>query len=153
VAVRVIHPALENYTRDWCGYQVDKNLKDDWLKRLNLLRYFDLLGICEGHFSCDDDVSYIVVRAKEGRFKDLLSRVDMVGKLLEKHADLETRYSVTTMFDFPIGSFVGESSRWLFKISLTRLEARTSLEMDMDTESWFEKAIRNIEMIDRVMEC
>jgi len=152
VAVRIVHPALENYTRDWCGFQVDTNLKNEWLERLNLLRCFDLIGICEGHFSCDDDVSYLVVRAKEYSLEKLLSKVDMVGQLLEKLSNQEIAYRVTTMLDFPVGHFVGESSKWLFKISLTRLNARGSLEMDSQTESWFEKAIQNIEMIDKEIE-
>lgn len=36
----------ERLWRDRC---VDKNLKGEWLERLNALRSFDLISICEGH--------------------------------------------------------------------------------------------------------
>lgn len=39
------------HERRWRNYCVDKNLKDDWLERLNGLTVFDLISICEGHGS------------------------------------------------------------------------------------------------------
>jgi hypothetical protein len=38
-----------NHERRWRDHNVDKNLKDDWLERLNNLKTLELVSICEGH--------------------------------------------------------------------------------------------------------
>ena len=43
-------PPLEKHaTRKWHDYDVDFNLKDEWLIALNNVPGFDLISICEGH--------------------------------------------------------------------------------------------------------
>lgn len=42
-------PQCRQHQRRWRDYNVDKNLKDEWLERLNDLKAFDLRSICEGH--------------------------------------------------------------------------------------------------------
>ena len=37
------------HERRWRNFCVDRALKDDWLERLNGLKVFDLISICEGH--------------------------------------------------------------------------------------------------------
>ncbi|MDM7921797.1 MAG: hypothetical protein QUS14_05805 [Pyrinomonadaceae bacterium] len=45
------------HERRWRNYCVDRNLKDEWLERLNALKTFDLISICEGHGSGTDEES------------------------------------------------------------------------------------------------
>lgn len=148
MAVRITYPALENYTRDWGAFSVDKNLQDDWLIRLNTLQCFELMGICEGHFSCDDDVANIVLQAKNMYREKLINGAEQVGKLLKKYRDTSSRYSAKAIFDLPSKHPQQTSTGWLFTISLTCLHERISFEMDSQTEEWFVRAVQDIESID-----
>lgn len=63
------------FERRWRNYCVDRNLKDDWLERLNGLKIFDLISICEGH----EDEADIVAR-RLPHF-NLRVRENMIGML------------------------------------------------------------------------
>jgi len=148
MAVRVIHPALENYTREWATFSVDKNLQDDWLTRLNSLQCFELMGICEGHFSCDDDVAHIVLQARNIYKEKLIFEVVKVVELLKEYRDVASQYSAKAIFDLPSKFSKQTPSEWLFTLSFACLKERTSLDMDKQTEEWFVSTVQNIEKID-----
>lgn len=41
--------------KTWRTFLVDEKLEDDWLERLNALKHFDLISICQGHADAPDD--------------------------------------------------------------------------------------------------
>ena len=41
----------QTHEKRWLDYCVDKNLDEHWLEELNSLQAFNLVSICEGHFS------------------------------------------------------------------------------------------------------
>jgi len=56
------------HERLWKDRCVDKNLKDEWLIRLNALQAFNLVSICEGHDSPARRPPHIHLRLKEEYF-------------------------------------------------------------------------------------
>jgi len=66
------------HERLWRGRAVDRNLADSWLEKLNALRSFDLVSICEGH--CDARAASvrrrpaIILRPKTALLKLLTER-------------------------------------------------------------------------------
>lgn len=41
--------------RPWRTFSVDEKIEDAWLERLNALKYFDLISICQGHADAPED--------------------------------------------------------------------------------------------------
>lgn len=148
MAVRITYPALENYTRDWGSFSVDKNLQDDWLIRLNKLKCFYVMGICEGHFSCDDNTALIVLGAKNSYRENLILGIERASELLKKYRDGSSQYSAKVIFDFPSKFPERTPTGWLFTLSFACSKERTSLKMDKQTEEWFVCTVQSIEKID-----
>ena len=46
---RSLRRRCRDHEKRWRDFCVDKNLEEDWLERLNSLKAFTLIGICEGH--------------------------------------------------------------------------------------------------------
>jgi len=153
MAVRVFHSAIENYTRSWGPFTVDKNLQNDWLVRLNRLQCLDLIGICEGHYSCDDVFSSIVLKAKDRYKKKLITEIELVGKFLGFCRYAHTRCSAKAYFEIPDRFHQDSGREWMFTISLTSLNERKSLDMDVETEGWFCRSVEDIERIDKHLMC
>lgn len=63
------------FERRWRNYCVDRGLKDDWLERLNALKIFDLISICEGH---EDEADVVARRLPHF---NLRVRENMIGTL------------------------------------------------------------------------
>lgn len=153
MATRIIYPALENYQRNWRNYQVDKNLNNDWLIRLNSLRLFNVINVCEGHYTCDDQYPMIV----------LLGKSDAVGRLgsliLERESLLLIFNEVVadnTTFNFSHTVGISNNPQSYFngsnvKMSLSRKNPRMSLDFDSDTFEWFETSVCSIERIDELL--
>ena len=66
--------------REWRGLCVDKNLDAEWFEQLNNLRLFDMISVCEGHFSNDDSCSgtppHIKLSLKEQYLPHIVSQWD-----------------------------------------------------------------------------
>ncbi len=153
MAIRIIYPALESYQRTWRDYLVDKNLRDDWLVRLNELNLFVPTNVCEGHFSCDDQYPLIV----------LLSAADVIAGLEKLFEDCDGLRSVfdglvptDTEYKFSRTTGISNDPDVFFnitriKLSLCRNVPRESMNFDRATFRWFEAAVSSIEKIDEVL--
>lgn len=156
MATRIIYPTLENHQRKWLIYNVDKNLNDDWLVRLNNLTLFYVTNVCEGHHTCLDEYPRIA----------LMCKTNFVIQLERLFVDREMIFSVLssiiapdTLFEFSHTTDVSNdphsksncSAFTPIKLSLTRKNPRTSLIFDEQTSSWFDASVSALEYIDMVL--
>ena len=153
---KVIFPDLGDYQRNWRRYGVDKNLKDDWLVRLNNLHLFDVTNVCEGHSTCDDAYPRIVLLAK----RDVLDRLEKLfvdRKWLSSvfagivASDTQFAFSNTVGVSNDPNSIMVHNSFTPIKLSFTRNDPRESLLLDDKTSDWFDASVRSIERIDEIL--
>ena len=78
----------EKYQRPWGGHCVDINLEDNWLERLNKLKVFDLINICEGHpkrvSSTATRYAHIYLRLKDTYLRGLIKDWETIRPSLLK---------------------------------------------------------------------
>ena len=149
----------KEYERRWRDFCVDKNLEDDWLERLNDLRAFILVGICEGH-SDNESLSskrypQINFRLRKSLLKGIAAdwdhlRIEMLqetGKLL--HSD-NTNMRLELSFRLRAGQ-----GRLVYhedlKMNVMCFQERRTEGLEEETRAWFEGLIDQIEEIDRVV--
>jgi hypothetical protein len=143
-----------DHEKEWRGFCIDKNLKDDWLVRLNSLAAFSLISICEGH--CDrqaDGVSpHIKLRLKERHLPGIASHwddhkmavVSEVGKLFQTG---DTYVNLELKFKLRSGTGrLNYQEDLIVRIHCRR--ARDSEEMDARTHDWFQYSVSRIEDLD-----
>ena len=143
MATRIIYPALEDYQREWRHYRVDKNLKDDWLVRLNNLRLFYVTSVCEGHFTCDDNYPTIVLYAKRDfidSLKELFVDKELLFSIFDGNfaSDTEFTFSYTLGVSTNPSSIIFAADFTPIKFSLHSKELRESLLFDDKTSEWFD---------------
>lgn len=149
MAVRIIYPALENYQRMWQNYRVDKHLKDDWLVRLNNLELFNVINVCEGHFTCEDQHPLIVLLGKShvvDKLVNLLANKESLSQTFDGIITADTQYK----FSYTNG-ISNDAEGWpiyMVKLSLVRNLPRESLIFDQITSEWFDVSVRALEKID-----
>lgn len=149
MAMKIIYPALEDYQRRWRTFKIDKNLKDDWLLRLNDLKFFYLTNICEGHATCNDEFSVIVLLARSDfirEFDVLIRRPGLLDGLcgyIPQQTVLKflSTFCLTNDPDTHFGDHI-------VKLSLRRETPRHSLQMQPEDIAWFETAVTAVEKID-----
>jgi len=149
----------KDYERRWRDFCVDKNLEDDWLERLNKLKAFILVGICEGHSNNRPQSArkypHINFRLRKSLLKGIAGdweflRVAMLqetGKLF--HSDNSSiRLELSFRLRAGQGKFVYHED---LKMKVMRFHERSTEEMGAETRGWFEGLIDQIEEIDRVV--
>jgi len=146
--------------REWRGRCVDKNLDDEWLEQLNALRFFDLISICEGHFSGDDRSSgtppHIKLRLKEQYLLHVVSQWDRT-----KMAVIE---GVNTMFQTG-QTYVNLELKCRLRsatgvlryqeemmVRVLGRQERSSVDMDPATRHWFATNVTSAVELDRALE-
>lgn len=150
MATKLIYPALQDYQRRWRGYEVDKNLEDDWLERLNALTVFRLVNVCEGHHACYDSYPLVVLLANDCYVDALTDKKN--NAFTQGIADIvqsDTTYRLTYSFGISNDSdsfFCGNK----VKLSLVRDEPRQSIEILPNDMAWFRNAVESLEKIDNL---
>jgi hypothetical protein len=149
----------KDYERWWGDLCVDKNLKDEWLVRLNDLQAFTMVGICEGH--CDrrpgssGRFPHINLRLKEqllpglaNRWEELrlaiLNEVNRLFQIGDTYIDMELKFKLRA-----------GRGRLIYREDLTlRMRsfwARDSEEMDTETYNWFQESVGRVAKLDGIV--
>lgn len=129
--------------RFWNGHEVDANLRDEWLERLNKLANFRLTSICEGHASERRGFGgnpHLILRLMENHNPLMISswheiRTALYGKFPCCNAD--TRYRV----NFELSSDV-RLSRGVLQPPVDRFLIRIDSTAHRETnepETWFDE--------------
>ncbi len=156
MAFKFIHPGLDDYQRKWRNYSVDKNLKNDWLIRLNNLKLLYVTNVCEGHFTCEDTYPRIALMGKRTsaeKLGSLLDNREALISIFDCHIGVDTHFD----FSYTIGisndphSRSNSSAFTPIKLSLTRTFPRGSLFFDQTTSDWFDRSVSSLEAIDHTM--
>lgn len=146
----------QDYERRWRDFCVDKHLEDHWLERLNSLKGFNLVSICEGHSTQKHGTAgkypHIYLKLKEkylpsfakdwGELRPVF--LNEVHKLFQKgdtYFNLEFKLKLRA----GIGRLIYQEE---LSLKLRRYQARTSAEMDADDHTWFEQSVESIEAFD-----
>lgn len=148
--------ACKEYERQWTSFCVDENLEDEWLVRLNALKSFRLISICEGHSNLRAIFPHINLRLERELHSGIARHWDKVrtavGNLVvgalqatDTYVDCELKFRIKS------GS-AGTSYREDLTIKMRSLRPRVSPEMDSDTRRWFQQCIAQIEKVDRFVE-
>lgn len=145
------------HERRWRNYCVDKNLKDEWLERLNALEAFDLISICEGHGSGTDEESrrlpHFNLRLKE-RFAERLNEVwseirSDIGSAIDR---CFTSPHVEVRFEYR-GGFVkdadGVSPQEIAIVKLSSLVRILDFEASYYGADWFDANVAAAENFDK----
>lgn len=150
--------ALRPHERWWNDFPVDKNLKDEWLRRLNALTTWNLISICEGieerHSQQRYSHPHINLRAKEDHLPAVVRwfhtlSVDAKGIL--KIFDLEETtvdFVVEQTFSKPHGNLMRKFNPTM---RIKSHHQRSSDDIDSQTVLWFEKTITEIEQMDSLL--
>ncbi len=149
----------QTHEKRWRNYCVDKNLDEHWLEELNSLKAFNLVSICEGHYSQSKNPSkrfaHITLKLKvsllPGFVKDwetLRSEVlNEVHNLFEKN---DTYFNLELRFKLRAGR-----GRLVYQEELTlkmrNFGARISEEMDANSYHWFEQSVGAIKTLDQII--
>ncbi len=147
------------YERRWRDFCVDKNLEDDWLERLNKLKAFILVGICEGHSEnrpqsagryphINFRLRKSLLRGIAGDWEHLrIAMLEETGRLF--HSDnTSIRLELSFRLRAGQGKFVYHED---LKMKVMSFQERTTEEMGEETRDWFDSLIDQIEEIDRVV--
>jgi len=148
-----------DFERRWLDFCVDKNLQDDWLNRLNNLKAFSLIGICEGHHErrtrSASRYPHIHLRLMEhllpGIARDweelraaVLNEVHRLFQVGDTHFNLELRFKLRA----GRGKLVYQEDLVLRMRCFT---ARTGQEMMPETSKWFAQTVARIEALDAIV--
>jgi hypothetical protein len=156
---RVSRKECREHERRWKDMCVDKNLEDEWLERLNGLKAFGLVGICEGHSEQRPGASgrypHINLRLKESLLPGIaenweelrIAILNEVGKLFGS-GDTDVRLELKFRLRAGRGKLVYQEEMTMRARSY---RARVAEGMDKETRRWFEESIERIEEIDQVV--
>ena len=151
--------ACNEYERRWRNYCVDKNLDDEWLERLNKLKAFRLVGICEGH-----------MKRRSGSTSkypnvNLTLQDEFIDRVAEKWPDLKTallkeskkifeddetkiRLEMNHRLRIRKRKIVSQDE---MKIRMVSNRSRDRDELGKEMMRWFEGCISQIEELDRIV--
>jgi hypothetical protein len=151
--------ACRDHERLWRDLCVDKNLKDDWLERLNRLEAFTLINICEGHADqrpgSPGSYAHISMRLKEWLLPGIARHwEELRGAVLSEMNRLfqvgDTDINMELKFRLRAGR-----GKLIYQEGLTlrvrSFKKRKRTEMDSQTGNWFEQSITRIEGLDRMV--
>jgi hypothetical protein len=144
------------YEREWNGFCVDRNVEDNWLLRLNSLKSFNLISICEGHCNRREEPSKRIPHIKL-RLKDYLipgvaahwdqHKMAILGEVNGLFQNGDTYVNMELKFKLRLGT-----GRLTYQEDLVvRIHSRrprTSDDMDAATRCWFQENTSYIEELD-----
>lgn len=148
-----------DHERKWRNFCVDKNLENEWLDRLNDLRAFNLIGICEGHFErragSPGRFPNMNLRLKEQLLPGIarnwdelrtamLNEVNHLFQAGDTHFNLELKFKLRA----GRGRLVYQEE---LNLRMRCFESRSSEEMGEKVRRWFEEAIGRIEVLDAIV--
>lgn len=154
------HRECRSYEREWNGFCVDKNLKDNWLVRLNSLKCLRPISICEGHF--DKKVGsarrypHIKLRLQDQFLPDIAGHWSQLKPVIadtlpELFHLADTYVELELMFKLRWGR-----GRFPYRENLTvrihARQARMTEDMDAATHEWLERTVNHIEELDQAIE-
>ena len=149
----------DDFQRPWHGHCVDINLEDAWLERLNNLRIFDLINICEGHpkriSSTATRHAHIYLKLKETYLRDLVKDWETIRPTLLKevlclfqdgstHLNFDLNFKVRT----GKGRFVYQEG---LSLKLRADKPTNSPGLDPTIRAWFENCITCTETFDQIL--
>lgn len=149
----------KEYERRWRDFCVDKNLEDDWLERLNKLKAFILVGICEGHsnnpFGSSGRYPHLNFSLRKSLLEGIAedweylrtAMLNETGKLFRSD-NTNIRLELSFRLRAGQGKFVYHED---MKMKVMSYQARDTEEMGEETRGWFVALIDQIEEIDRVV--
>lgn len=149
----------DKYQRPWHGHCVDINLDDNWLERLNNLRVFDLINICEGHpkrvSSTATRHAHIYLKLKETYLRELVKGWEIIRPFLLKEVhclfqdgSTHLNFNLTFKVRTGRGRFVYQEG---LRLKIRANKASDSLDLDPAIQAWFEDAVSCTETLDRVL--
>ena len=157
--MRTTHKTCQEYERRWREFCVDKNLEDSWLERLNCLKTFALIGICEGHSDRQSGSSarypYVSLRLKESLLPSIAKhwealRAALLNEVSRLFQAADTEINLELKFRLRAGR-----GKLIYREDLTfrmrSYEARTAEKFDILTRNWFEQSVERIEQLDKVV--
>jgi len=149
----------QEYEKRWREFCVDKNLEDDWLERLNRLKTFALIGICEGHSGRQSGSSarypYISLRLKESLLPSIPKhweelRTAMLSEVSRLFQAADTDINIELKFRLRAGR-----GKLIYREDLMfrmrSYQVRTSDELDVQARNWFEQSVERIELLDKIV--
>ena len=148
----------KDFERPWRDLCVDRNLQDDWLERLNNLRSFRVISICEGHYHPDSPggsakrFPHIKLRLKDQFLPDIPGQWDQLRPIISNELH-RLFYCVDTYLDVELKyRFKWAGVRFAYQEDLTvRISGRRrreSPQMDDATLEWFERSVDRVEQLD-----
>jgi hypothetical protein len=156
---RTVSKTCKDTERLWRDFCVDKNLQDGWLERLNGLETLNLVGICEGHPDRPPGAAgrfpQINLRLKEAvlpgiadHWRDLRSAMLNEASKLFLLGDTDVRIELRFWLRAGRGKLIYQED---LTMRLRSYQARNTLEMDAETQRWFERAVDRIARIDQTV--
>lgn len=142
----------KSFEKPWRNRYVDSNLQEHWLEKLNALKVFDLISICEGHAYRRPAYPHIRVRLKEQCFDKMIPYWEKVSQLLQGDGtnsfnSEHTFISCELKYQIKKGR-QRTSNRQEMILRLRRRQGRHTKRMDQGTVEWFEQAIHQIQTLD-----
>jgi len=148
--------SCRDYERIWNDRCVDKNLKDDWLLRLNNLNCFDLKSICEGHSNQGSRrlrrTANINLQIKSIYFEKIACKWEKyklsVRNNIQNILDADnTRYELELKYSCrKFRNRISTIENLTLRINCTF--QRNSKKLDNITSTWFDKIVPQIEKFD-----
>ena len=149
----------KEHEKRWRNYCVDKNLDDEWLERLNKLKAFQLVGICEGHIKrhVDAKSSYrnvnLILRDElmvsvVAKWPELKTEIlKEAAEILENNAT-KTRLEIHHRLRARQGKIISQDA---LKISMLSNQSRDQDELGDEMRIWFEGCVERIEELDQIV--
>jgi hypothetical protein len=148
-----------DHEKRWRDFCVDKNLEEDWLERLNSLKTFTLIGICEGHHNqraaSDSKFPYIGLRLKDQLLPGIARnweelRVAVLNEVHKLFQAGDTQFNLELKFKLRAGR-----GKLIYQeelaLRMRSFQVKDSEEMDAETGEWFEQSVKRIEALDSVV--
>jgi hypothetical protein len=147
-----------DHERRWRDRCVDKNLKDVWLERLNALKSFNMVSLCEGHVRLFKNPSskypHINLKLKDqylpGFAKEwvdlrpaILNEVHNLFQVGDTYFNLELKHKLRA----GIGRLVYQEE---LTIKMRRYQPRFSEELKPEDAAWFDQCVDRIERLDKI---
>jgi hypothetical protein len=140
----------EPHQRHWRELCVDKGLRDEWLEKINALRYWKPYSTCEGHFDRigggADDHPRVWLLLDE-KFTPTISKMwdANVQEFQRLREDCFPANDTISRLDFERDSKIFATTCGLHLDSRVR---RQSIEMSTRITEWWENTIRRLEKFD-----
>jgi hypothetical protein len=131
-------------------------LEDEWLQRLNDLRAFDLISICEGHRDrrpgSAGSYPHLNLRLKEHMLPAISDHWEVYKSVFFDQANRlfqtgDTLVNMEVKFKLRLG-VAKISYRENLSLKIRNRLVRTTVELDPETFTWFQSTVEQVENLD-----